>query len=83
MIVIENPETGAEMILEPLTNGRYPSFLRPWRLKSDTPPTPARIAGPTEIQERAERRAEIRSYWANYPYRKCSSCGERGVYEST
>lgn len=22
-------------------------------------------------------------YWATYPFRKCSSCGELGIYEST
>lgn len=35
-IVIENPETGEELILEPDEQGKYPNMRVPWRVKGTT-----------------------------------------------
>lgn len=39
----------------------------PWRVKTDA------------VQ--ARQRAQVVKYWSAYKYRKCSNCGEMGVYE--
>ena len=45
------------------------SFTAPWRVKDTVANMP---------------RAAVRAVkWANYPFRKCSSCGQMGIFEGT
>lgn len=47
-VVIENPETGEERVLEKLSTGHYPNFKLPWRLKGAAM-KPAKFATAQEV----------------------------------
>ena len=67
-VIIENTETGERRVLEPCAkhNNNY-HMPKGWRAVTTV---------------RNEQIAAARAAaWANYPFKKCSSCGELGVYE--
>jgi hypothetical protein len=61
------------------TGERWMPEQEPYRLLPDEAIVPGMIRWDCGPNQCADQQAE----WATYPFRKCSNCGELGVYEST